>query len=70
MLDHDVPNRVEGLRLDLRDQVILAEKRVELDNLRELDQLLVDLFLPVGLNVDEDEADRRGASLSRGTSGF
>ena len=70
VLHDDVPNRVEGVGLHLGDEIVLAEQRVELHDLRELDQLLVDLFLPVGLDVNQDEADGRGASLSRRTSGL
>ncbi len=69
MLDNDVADRVEGVRLDLRDEVVLAEQGIELDDLRDLDELLVDLFLPVGFDVDEDETDGRGLSLARRTSG-
>lgn len=70
LLDDDVPDRVERIRLDLRDEVVFPEQRVELDDLRKLDELLVDLLLPVGFDVNEDESDGRGASLGRGTSGL
>lgn len=70
MLDDNVPDRVEGVRLDLGDEVVLAEQGIELHDLRELDQFVVDLFLPVWLDVNQDETDGRGASLSRGTSGL
>jgi len=59
----DVPDRVVGVRLDLRDEVVLAEQGIELDDVLDLDQLLIDLLLPGRFDVDEDEADGRGDPL-------
>src|SRR3989304_1658828 len=57
-LVHDVlTEEVKILRLDLRDQVVLAEKGVELHDLLHLEELVVHLVLLGGGGTDEDKTD-------------
>ena len=63
---HDGSNRVVGISLDLRDEVVFPEQRIQFDNLSDLHQHRVDLLLVGRLDVDQDETDRReGTPQSR-----
>jgi hypothetical protein len=51
-LDHDVADCVEGVGLDLRNEVVFSKKRIEFNDLGELQEDLVDLLLPIWFDVD------------------
>src|SRR5205809_814450 len=57
LVDDDVAQRVEVAAFDLRDEVVLAKERVELDDLGHLQERIVDLVLLRGRGADEDEPD-------------
>src|SRR2546428_12722833 len=63
LVDDDLPEDVEVVRLDLRDQVVLAEQRMELHDLLDLEELVVHLVLLRGSGRDEDETYRHPGHL-------
>src|SRR5580658_1364524 len=68
LVDDQLAERVEVLGLDLRDQVVLPEQRMELDDPLYAEQFCVDLVLLRRGRADEDEPDgqaRNTLSLER-----
>ena len=60
--DDQLADRVVGIGFDLRDQIVLPEQRIQLDDVLDLRELLVDFLLPRGFDVDQDESDGRESS--------
>src|SRR5439155_23173948 len=60
--DHDRSDRVVRIRFDLRDEIVVAEKRVQLDDLSDLHQGRVDFLLAAWFDADQDESDLRGGT--------
>ena len=58
LVDDDLAQDVEVLGLDFRNQVVLAEQRMQLDDFLDLQELVVDLVLLRGRGADQHETDR------------
>src|SRR2546427_6013710 len=65
LVDDDLPEDVEVVGLDLRDEVVLPEQGVELHDLLDFEELVVHLVLLGGSSRDEDEADGQPESPVR-----
>src|SRR5438093_13718126 len=52
--DDQLADRVVRIGFDLRNQIVLPEQRVQLDDILDLRELLVDFLLPRGFDVDQD----------------
>ena len=52
LVDDDRPELLEIVRLDLRDEIVLAEQRVQFHNLRYLRKLVVDLMFMCRCNMN------------------
>jgi hypothetical protein len=68
-LNHEVPDGIEAVGLDLCDEVVFAEQRIQLDDALDAAEFLVDGLLMIRFNVEEDESNRRTSSLFHRTSG-
>src|SRR3990170_343292 len=68
LVDDDLAEHVEVVGLDLRDQIILAEQRMELHDLLDLEELVVHLVLLRRSRGDEHETDGHpGSPVGAGT---